>query len=374
MGSNMEKQALTAIILSAGLSSRLGDFKPLLSLGGELFLERVITLYRSAGVQDIRVVTGHRAGDVVALAGRCGARPVFNPDFAQGMFSSVVAGVSDLLPDCAGFFIHPVDIPLVRRQTLIDLQNAFKRGEASVCYPTFLETRGHPPLISGNHVKALKTGMGQGGLREFLNRHEADAMNVPVVDRYILKDIDTPEDYAWALGCMDHHDIPSDSECLALMIRQAVSQKVIDHCRVVADLVNRLAMALNAAGCRLDIERMVSAARVHDLARDCPRHAVEGARILREMGFPGIADIVAVHMDYTVKKGAPITEAEVVFLADKWIQEDRKISMEERFQAKLRQYGDDSGACRDILKRRGNALAAQQRIETLLCCTIDELS
>jgi len=52
----METPAPIAIILSAGMSSRIGNFKPLLSLGGELFLERVIALYRSAGIQDIRAV------------------------------------------------------------------------------------------------------------------------------------------------------------------------------------------------------------------------------------------------------------------------------------------------------------------------------
>jgi len=114
-------------------------------------------------------------------------------------------------------------------------------------------------------------------------------------------------------------------------------------------------------------------ARVHDLARGWPHHADEGARILREMGFSRIADIVEVHMDYAVNKEVPITEAEVVFLADKWIQEDRRISMEERFQAKLRQYGAESGACRDILRRWRNALEAQQRVEALLGCTIHEL-
>ncbi len=74
-------------------------------------------------------------------------------------------------------------------------------------------------------------------------------------------------------------------------------------------------------------------------------------------------------MDYPVKKGAPITEAEVVFLADKWIQEDRKIGMEARFEAKLRKYGADSAACQEILKRRDNALEAQRRIEARMGCS-----
>jgi molybdenum cofactor cytidylyltransferase len=373
MGSKTKNPTFSAIILSAGLSSRMVEFKPLLPLGEELILERVISLYRSADVADIRVVTGYRAEEVMALAGRCGARVVYNPDYAQGMFSSVIAGISDLFPDCAGFFIHPVDIPLVRRRTLIDLQNAFHQGKASVYYPAFLETRGHPPLISGMLVNALKTATGQGGLREFLTGYESDAADVPVVDQYILKDIDMPADYAWALSRMDHYDIPSEAECRALMIRQPVSQNVIDHCRAVADLANRMAAALNVAGCDLDIERVVSAARVHDLARGCPCHAGEGACMLREMGFSRIADIVAVHMDYPDEKEGPITEAEVVFLADKWIQDDRKIGLEARFEAKLRKYGADSAACQEILRRRGNALASQRRVEALMGRAISEL-
>jgi len=122
----------------------------------------------------------------------------------------------------------------------------------------------------------------------------------------------------------------------------------------------------------LNIERTVSAALVHDLARGCPHHAAEGANILREMEFSSIADIVEVHMDYTVNKEAPITEAEVVFLADKWIQEDQKINMEERFQAKLQKYGADTGALLSILRRRDNALEAQKRVEAM-GCTIHEL-
>ena len=372
-GTDMETLPLSAIILSAGLSTRLGEFKPLLPLGKERILERVIALYRSAGIQDIRVVAGHRVEEVTALARCCGAKPVFNPDFAQGMFSSVVAGVSDLAKGCSGFFIHPVDIPLVRRQTLIDLQNAFKQGNADIYYPTFLGVRGHPPLISGNYANDLKMGTGQGGLREFLNGYEAQAMNVPVVDAFILKDIDTPEDYAWARGCMDHYDIPSEAECRALMIRQAVPQHIIDHCLAVADLTMRMATALNAVGCRLDINRAVSAAWVHDLARGCPRHAAEGARILREMGFSRIADIVEVHMDFQVDQGSPITEAEMMFLADKWIEEDSRIGMKARFEAKLRKYGAEPDVCREILRRWNNALEIQRRIETRLGLAIAEL-
>jgi CTP:molybdopterin cytidylyltransferase MocA len=372
-GIDMDTPAFSVVILSAGLSSRLGAFKPLLPLGAERILERVITLYQSVGIQDIRVVTGHRAEAVAALAASCGTKPVFNPHFLQGMYSSIVAGVADISPDSAGFFIHPVDIPLVRRLTLIDLLNAFNPELADIYYPTFLDDRGHPPLISGRYRDAILSGTGQGGLRELLNRYDDRAMNVPVVDSLILKDIDTPEDYTRAVESLDHYDIPSEAECRAMMLRLAVPQPVIDHCHAVAELTQRMASALNEAGCSLDTDSMVAAARVHDLARNIPHHAAEGARLLREMGFSRIADIVSRHMDFPVDISSPITEAEVVFLADKWIRHDTRVGIQARFDAKLRQYGADPEACREIQKRMQNALTSQHRIESRMGIAIDDL-
>jgi CTP:molybdopterin cytidylyltransferase MocA len=369
----MERSAISVVILSAGLSSRLGAFKPLLPLGAERILERVITLYQSVGIQDIRVVAGHRADEVAALAIDCGAKPVFNPHFLQGMYSSVIAGITDLSTGIAGFFIHPVDIPLVRRKTLIDLLNASTHDSAEIYYPTFLDVRGHPPLISGKYRDAILSGTGQGGLRDFLNRYDDRAMNVPVIDSLILQDIDTPEDYAWAVESLDRYDIPSEAECRAMMMRQDVPQPVIDHCDAVAELTLRLASALNAAGCQLDAATMVAAARVHDLARKAPHHAAEGARLLREMGFSRIADIVCQHMDFPVDISAPITEAEVVFLADKWIRDNIRVGMQARFEARLQQYGANPEACREIQRRMQNALASQHRIESRIGVAIGDL-
>lgn len=193
----------TAIVLAAGLSSRIGDFKPLLTLGCKTLLEHVLILYRSAGISDVRVVTGYRADDLTVLAQHFGAKTIFNPHYLEGMFSSVVAGVSGLSPACAGFFLHPVDIPLVRRETIFTLQKALQKGTTGIYHPTFQEIRGHPPLISAVHAKAIQSWQGQGGLRMFLKEHRVDAVDVPVEDPFILKDIDTPEDYVWALGCMD---------------------------------------------------------------------------------------------------------------------------------------------------------------------------
>ena len=217
-----------------------------------------------------------------------------------------------------------MDIPLVRRQTLIDLHDAFKQGNAGICYPTFLEVRGHPPLISGIYVKALKTGTGQGGLREFLNGHKTDAMNVPVVDRYILKDIDTPEDYVWAWAAwIATTSLPMTNAGHSSFGRvyHKTLLTIAGQLQIWPGHGNGAERGRLPAG----YEMVVSAAQVHDLAKSCsPRHAADGARHPSEDGISPALPILSRFTWIIRSKKGPITESEVVFLADKWIQEGSK--------------------------------------------------
>jgi CTP:molybdopterin cytidylyltransferase MocA len=358
----MADSPFAAIILAAGWSSRLGQFKPLLHIGGKSMLEHLIIRYQSCGVADIRVVAGNRANEVMAVATQLGAMPILNPDFSTGMWSSVVCGVSNLVSSNKGFFIHPVDIPLIRLQTLRDMTAAFETG--AIHYPTFQQQRGHPPLIAGGYIPDIINYGGQGGLRQFLLRHESRSIDIPVADRFILKDIDTPADYQWALERIDRYDIPSVDECRELMTRRLhVPGRVLSHCEAVATLAKSIGKALVDAGCPLDIDCIVSAALVHDLSRQFPHHAEAGASLLRDMAFPRLADIVAVHMDLSVMAETPITEAEVVFLADKLIEDDHVVDLESRYRNKLSRYASDPAAWHAIIRRMEQAMASRRRIE-----------
>ena len=370
----MDKDKITAIILAAGFSSRMGSFKPLLPLIETSLIERVIQLFRSAGINDIRVVVGHRADEVTPLIEMFGAQSIVNRNYHDGMFSSVLTGVQSLTPTTSGFFILPVDVPLVRRQTLLDLFNAFFQRNGKICYPTFLGKRGHPPLIPMVFAEGIKCWSGHNGLRGFLALHEKDAAEVPVADQYILKDLDTPVDYQWMVKRIKRYAIPSAAECRALMTKHlSVPEKVFDHCRAVAGVALRIGKALKTAGCRLDLGLIVSAALVHDLAREKSNHASEGARILREMEFFLLADIVEVHMDLSITDGAPITETEVVFLADKLIQGHHRVDLSKRFQSKLAKYGGDPVIRDRILSKKKNAFKVKNRVEAFLGKQIVEL-
>ena len=205
----MNPESTAALVLSAGCSERMRDFKPLMKLGGITILERVIRLFQSAGVSRIHVVAGHRASELTPLIGRWGARSVVNDRYAEGMFSSVTAGVSSLDETTASFFVLPVDVSLVRPATLSALLQAFPAGNDAICHPTFGGRRGHPPLIGGLHIRSILEWQEGGGLRALLSRLERHALDVAVVDEFIHQDMDHPEDYRRMADRLERRNISS---------------------------------------------------------------------------------------------------------------------------------------------------------------------
>ncbi len=194
----MKSSNFSAIILAAGFSSRMAEFKPLIRISGKSLVEHAIALFRTSGIEDIVTVVGHRAQVLLPVAQAAASRCVINANYADGMYSSIQTGLKAIQPSCDAFFLLPVDIPLVRPYTVRQLAVAFAKHPApSVCYPLFQSTRGHPPLINGELVGAILSYDGDGGLRAFLRRHEEQSIAIPVDDPFIRQDADTPEDLLW---------------------------------------------------------------------------------------------------------------------------------------------------------------------------------
>lgn len=360
----IRSRKISAVILAAGYSRRMERFKPLLPLGGMTVLERVVSLYEITGVTDIRVVTGFRSDKIrSALA----ARPVsvvHNPVHDSGMFSSVMAGVNSLPEGVRAFFVHPVDIPLVRPHTLALLMDAFNENPSPVIYPAFDDRRGHPPLVHGELRKEIVSHDGTGGLRALLRRFDSRALDLPLADEGVLLDMDTPNDFQRLSTRIKRSDILTENEGRVLMEKvRSLPGPVIDHCRQVARVAEALAAAVTG-GCAIDLPLVRSAARVHDAARLEKNHAAAGSRLLREMGFPSLADIIAVHMDMDVCENAPLDEAQIVHLADKLVAGDTVVGLPRRFAAKLTKYGLDPKVYEKISRRRRTAFSIQEKVES----------
>jgi molybdenum cofactor cytidylyltransferase len=360
---------LAAIILAAGYSSRMGECKALLPLGASTVLEQVIDLFHSCAIPEIIVVTGHQAEAVTAVAEKAGAMVVHNPDFAQGMFSSIVAGVRALSPERRAFFLLPVDIPLIRKGVITMLARAFQTTSPLLTYPVYDGHRGHPPLISAALVPSILHGDGSNGLRDILAEVEADepgrVRDIAVADTNILFDMDTPEDYREGCLRFARKDVPTMAECTMLLHEIfALPDKGLAHGEQVAEVAVAICDLIAAKRTPPpDRELCRVCGWLHDLAKGRPNHEEEGGRLLAELGFDRAAAIVAAHRESEYAPGIPVSEKEIVFLADKMVSGRTRVSIEERFQQKLNIYRDDPAACAAIQRRLLQAQTVLTAIE-----------
>lgn len=355
---------IVALILAAGLSSRMGEFKPLLPINGATVIESAVNCFRQAGISDIRVVVGHQAEQLMPVLQSLGVRPVLNENFASGMFSSIMAGLQTFASAADGFFLLPGDMPLVKSCTLEKLMKAYFRTNCPIIYPTFLGRRGHPPLISHKCFQTLLSWQGPENLRLLLQQFEQDAYHVPVMDQAILLDMDTPVDYEKLLRSTLSRNIPTVEECQAIFAEYDVSQSIVRHGKAVARVARLIAARLNQGDCYdLNIELIVAGSLLHDIAKGRPHHAEAGAIILDQLGFPTVAKVVASHMDLIQSDQAVIDEGVIVYIADKLIKEESLIPIAQHFsETKLRYIASES-ALKAIEQRLKKTLIIQDKLE-----------
>lgn len=192
------RETVRALILAAGLSKRMGEFKPLLPLRGRTVIENSVGSVLSGGAETAVVVTGCRADEVESvLRDAFGDRVSFvrNEEYASTeMMRSVQIGAA-ALPECDAFFLLPGDMPVVAPDTFDRLLAAREREKAPVVFPTLDGYRKHPPLIDARLIPAITAFDGDGGLRELWKRYESAIRTVAVEDAGVWIDLDTRPAY-----------------------------------------------------------------------------------------------------------------------------------------------------------------------------------
>lgn len=189
---------ISAIVLAAGTSSRMGSPKSLLMVGGRSLLEHVLETVRDAQVDDIVVVLGHEANRIRSQVSFDGARSVVNPAYAEGMSSSIRAGVRAADARSDGFLIVLGDQPFVASATLETLIARRNDSNARILIPTYEGRRGNPVLLDRSLSEEVQSITGDQGCRAIFGRHTQGILEVPVDDPGILVDLDTPEQIARA--------------------------------------------------------------------------------------------------------------------------------------------------------------------------------
>ena len=144
--------------------------------------------------------------------------------------------------------------------------------------------------------------------------------------------------------------VPNVEECLLLLKKFQVPEHILAHSQRVQGVALYLCRLLNHHGERLDQALVEAASLLHDIAKvrtlgTGGNHAQEGARLLRELGFPEVAEVVRQHVVLDTGTGqGRITEAEVVHYADKRVKHTTVVPLGERFLDLKKRYGKSPGA------------------------------
>ena len=185
---------VSAILLAAGQSQRMGAFKPLLPFGNTTVIESCIQNLRDAGVEDIVVVVGHRAEELQQALTGSHVTFALNPNPNSEMSDSIACGLSTLPSEAKATLIALTDQPSIPSEVIRAIIGQWMSGKKLVI-PEFNGRGGHPVLVDlGFRGELLKLDPSS-GLRSFFQAHSDQILRLPVNSPFIARDMDTWDDY-----------------------------------------------------------------------------------------------------------------------------------------------------------------------------------
>jgi CTP:molybdopterin cytidylyltransferase MocA len=186
--------SISAILLAAGRSRRMGAFKPLLPFGANTVIESCIDNLRDAGVSEIIVVVGHRAEELRSHLSRRPVRFALNEEAESEMGASIARGVEQLSHEATAVLIALADHPAVAPDAIRLLIETRERTDASFIVPQHNGRGGHPVIVDLK-FRAELSRLGEGGLRALLKAHKSEVLRVEVECPFVARDMDTWDDY-----------------------------------------------------------------------------------------------------------------------------------------------------------------------------------
>lgn len=183
---------ITAVILGAGSSTRMGRPKQLLELEGKPMLQHTLDLV-AACFEDVVLVLGHQADAIEdALEISSGVRVVRNPDHESGQASSVRVGIAAIAAESEAAAVFLGDQPAMSRALVDEVIAAFRRSTASVVRPGSRDAPGHPVFVRRETFEDRARLTGDEGVRSLMRGSDVHFVTTssPLPD-----DVDTPEDY-----------------------------------------------------------------------------------------------------------------------------------------------------------------------------------
>lgn len=186
---------ISAILLAAGESNRMGQPKQLLPFGQSTIVERTIDNLLNSAVSETIVVLGYRDEEIRKTIAGKPVKLVINPDYQQGMSTSIIAGLKQVDKRARAVLIALSDQPFVDSQTITSLVEAFIANKRGIIIPVYQGRRGNPVIFAIEYKGELLNLKGDVGGREIIKLHPDEVLEVAVNCEGVLLDIDTMENY-----------------------------------------------------------------------------------------------------------------------------------------------------------------------------------
>lgn len=186
---------ISAIVLAAGESKRMGKVKQLLPFAQSTVLEQVINNLLESKLDEIIVVLGYQAQKIARKIGSNHVKIVINPNFKQGMSSSIKCGLSQIDKRAEAIMIMLGDQPLIGKEIVDTLIEMFLKSNQGIIVPVYEGRRGHPIIFDVKYKSELLSLKGDIGGRKVIETHLQDILEVEVNSPGVIIDIDNKADY-----------------------------------------------------------------------------------------------------------------------------------------------------------------------------------
>jgi molybdenum cofactor cytidylyltransferase len=187
----VQEPRVSAVILAAGMSTRMGALKQLLPLNGRTLLENVLESVRKSRVDEVVLVLGFEADTIREKIPLDRVKVVVNDAYREGMGTSVRAGIEQVSPDADAALVMLADQPFVKPESLDRLIHIYAEQKPQIVIPVYQGFRGNPVLLDQSVFPELLNLGGDIGCRAIFGSHTENILKVPVEDIGVLVDIDT---------------------------------------------------------------------------------------------------------------------------------------------------------------------------------------
>ena len=191
----MSQTVISAILLAAGESRRMGEFKQLLPFRGKPFVVCCVENLLAARVAEVIVVTGYRSVEIEEALADYAVKIAFNADYQRGMGTSVKCGIRAARQNTTAFLLALADQPQISTEIINQVIAAYEETQPLIAIPHHGEKNGHPIIFSSLLREEALATEPETGLKPVIHAHRAQTCFVEVENNIVLTDFDTPEDY-----------------------------------------------------------------------------------------------------------------------------------------------------------------------------------